>query len=113
MLYKYKRRIHTIQQQLKNINNGDDKTKLNRDEIVAFIKNELSTASLKSIVYHFDTNNSMVYSLLSPDKPGDIIQQLRYEKVKELRSLGKSAKEIAQVTGLSDSYVRKIWNNPS
>jgi DNA invertase Pin-like site-specific DNA recombinase len=52
----------------------------------------------------------MVYTLLEPDKPGDLIQNLRYEKVKELRKEGKTAKEIALCTGLSDSYVRKIWN---
>lgn len=53
----------------------------------------------------------MVYSLLSPNKPGDLIQQLRYEKVKALRQEGKTAKEISEVTGLSDSYIRKIWNH--
>jgi DNA invertase Pin-like site-specific DNA recombinase len=52
----------------------------------------------------------MVYTILEPDKPGDLIQKLRYEKVKELRKEGKTAREIATFTGLSDSYIRKIWN---
>lgn len=111
ILFKYKRRIKRIQEELKKSSESDKKTKLSRLEIETFIKENLQTASLKSIVANFDTNNSMVYNLLSPSKPGDIIQQLRYEKVKELRNIGKSAKQIAEVTGLSDSYVRKIWNN--
>lgn len=111
ILFKYKRRLKRIQEELKKSSEGDKKSKLSRLEIETFIKENLQTASLKSIIAHFDTNNSMVYNLLAPSKPGDIIQQLRYEKVKELRSIGKSAKQIAEVTGLSDSYVRKIWNN--
>lgn len=113
LLLKYKRRLKKIQSELVSTNKDEVKPKLSRADIESFIKDFLPTASLKSIVDHFDTNNSMVYNILAPNKPGDLIQQLRYEKVKELRSEGKSAKQISEVTGLSDSYVRKIWNNPS
>lgn len=107
----YKRRIKNIQSQITISNKGESKTKLNREVIESYINEHLPIASLKSIVDHFNTNNSMVYSLLSPNKPGDLIQQLRYEKVKALRQEGKTAKEISEVTGLSDSYIRKIWNH--
>jgi hypothetical protein len=89
----------------------DQKPKLGREEIEDFVMNNLPIASLKAINTHFATNTSMVYSILAPEKPGDLIQKLRYEKVKELRKEGKKAKDIATQTGLSDSYVRKIWNN--
>lgn len=110
ILITYKRRLQKIQHKLNFANKDQNKPKLSRTEIELYIQEYLPTASLKSIVSHFDTNNSMVYSVLSPDKPGDIIQQLRFAKVKELRSQGKAAKQIAEVTGLSESYVRKIWN---
>lgn len=111
MLFQYKRRIQKMEAVIEETENSEQKPNLSRADIETFIQESLSTASLKSIVSHFDTNTSMVYTLLAPSRPGDLIQQLRYQKVKELRAAGKTAKEIATVTGLSDSYVRKIWNN--
>jgi AraC-like DNA-binding protein len=50
----------------------------------------------------------MVYTVLDPEKPGDLIQKLRHEKVRTLSEEGKPIAEIVSVTGLSDSYIRKI-----
>ena len=108
---QYKRRISLMQEVINNSGKVEEKSKISRLDIEAFIQESLATASLKIIISHFNTNASKVYTILAPDRPGDLIQQLRYEKVKELRREGKTAKEIASVTGLSDSYVRKIWNN--
>jgi hypothetical protein len=52
----------------------------------------------------------MIYAVLAPEKPGDLIQKLRYEKIISMRKEGKLVEEIAAVTGLSHSYIRKIWN---
>ena len=87
------------------------KARITREEIEAFIRDNLSTSSLKTITTHFNTNTSMVYRVLEPEKPGDLIQKVRHQKVKSLRSEGKTAREIASLTGLSETYVRKIWKS--
>ena len=83
---------------------------LTRDDIEQFIRENLEQASLKSIAEKFDTNNAVIYELLSPEKPGALINRLRMEQVKQLRKANKSAKEISQITGFSEYYVRKVWN---
>ena len=107
----YRRRIKRMQNALDSAKVEEVKPQLSREDIENFVRNNLPLASLKTINTHFSTNTSMVYTLLAPEKPGDLIQKLRYDKVKELRKEGKTAKEIATFTGLSDSYIRKIWNN--
>jgi hypothetical protein len=73
-----------------------------------FVRHNLSTASIKSIVEHFNTNNSQIYSILQPEKPGTIIQKLRMEVVMEMRHARIDIKEISRVSGFSVSYIRKI-----
>ena len=105
---RYRRRLQGMQQTLNEIPTPSTKPKINREDIEAFIQENLSTASLKTIISHFETNNSMVYTVLDPEKPGDLIQKLRYEKVRTLSEEGNPIAEIVSVTGLSDSYIRKI-----
>jgi len=81
---------------------------LDHAKIEQYILENLSTASLKSITNHFNTNNSHIYRLLEPDKPGSIIQKLRLQKVKEMQKAGKDVSEISATTGLSELYIRKI-----
>jgi AraC-like DNA-binding protein len=81
-----------------------------KEDIEQFIRENLAIASLKSIADHFKTKTSTIYTILDPEKPGAFIQQLRLEKVMEMRKDKTSAKEIAAITGFSESYVRKIWN---
>jgi hypothetical protein len=103
-----RRQLQVMKEALDNIPQAATKAKLSREDIESFIRENLPTASLKSIISHFDTNNSMVYSVLAPEKPGDLIQKLRYEKVRNLSEEGKPVEEITAATGLSDSYIRKI-----
>jgi hypothetical protein len=109
---RYRKRLRTLEITLTQVGKGEQtpKPRLQRQEIESFIQNHLHTASLKTIIEHFQTNNSMVYAVLNPEKPGDLIQKLRYEKVTSMRKEVKSVQEIAAVTGLSHSYIRKIWN---
>jgi len=81
---------------------------LDREKIQQYIRENLSVASFKSIIDHFNTNKSQVYKLIEPEKPGSIIQKMRLEKVIEMRDEGKELSEIAVVTGLSESSIRKI-----
>lgn len=83
---------------------------LTREKIEEYIRENLSIASLKSITDHFNTNNSQVYRLIEPDKPGSIIQQMRLEKLIELQKEGIDIEAIAEATGLSVSYLKKIRN---
>jgi len=87
--------------------------KISREEIESFIKENLAQASLKSVAEKFKTNNAVIYSLLSPEKPGAFINRLRMEQVHKLRSENKTAREISQRTGFSEYYVRKVWNKKS
>ncbi len=109
VVYRYRGRVRRMEQVIEASLESDAKGRITREEIESFIRDNLSTASLKTIVAHFKTNTSMIYRLLEPEKPGDLIQELRYLHVKTLRSEGKTAREIAGLTGLSETYVRKIW----
>jgi hypothetical protein len=82
--------------------------KVSREQIEAYIKEKLAEASLKSITENFKITTSQVYSILKPDKPGSIIQELRIEMVVDMRNKGMLTKEIALATGLSPSYIRKL-----
>lgn len=106
----YRNKVLSIKKELIESATDETKPKLTLEEIETYIRENLTTASLKTIVAHFNTNTSMIYTILDPEKPGDLIQKIRFEKIKELRAEGKTAKEIAVLTGLSETYVRKIWN---
>jgi hypothetical protein len=84
--------------------------KFGREDIEAFIQENLAMASLKSIADRFQTNNSHIYTLLAPEKPGAFINRLRMEQVIRMRKENRSAREISEQTGFSESYVRKVWN---
>jgi AraC-like DNA-binding protein len=106
LLYRSRRRIKDLQEELPTI----EEPKLTREDIEAFIKENLAQASLKSIAEQFKINNAVIYALLEPEKPGAIINRLRMEQVHKLRKKNIPAKEISQRTGFSEYYVRKVWN---
>jgi hypothetical protein len=111
LLYlRTRNRFKEIREQITGMEAEDTKTKITREEIEAFIRSDLANASVKSIKEHFQTNNAQIYNLLQPEKPGNLINRLRMEIVQEMHAKGALAREIAQKTGLSESYVRRIWN---
>lgn len=81
---------------------------LTADEVIAYIKENLTTVSIKTINKHFNTNTVQLYNILKPQKPGNIITDLRTEIVLMLKKEGKSAKEIAESTGFSESYIYRV-----
>jgi hypothetical protein len=103
---RYRKKLAVANVQIKELNVET----LDREKIEDFIKENLSTASLKSITDHFNTNNSHIYKLIEPEKPGSIIQKMRMDKVIELKNSGKDINEISDATGLSVSYLKKIRN---
>lgn len=78
------------------------------EDVISYIKDNLTTVSIKSINEHFNTNTVQLYNILKPQKPGNIITDLRTEIVLQLRKEGKSAKEIAESTGFSESYIYRV-----
>ncbi len=104
LFYKTSRRLKKMKEDYEELSAD----MLTREKIESYIRDNLAIASLKTITEYFDTNNSRIYNLLVPDKPGNIIQQLRFEKIQEMNASGASASEMAEVTGLSESYIRKV-----
>ena len=83
---------------------------ISRLDIEDYIRENLAVASLKSITDKFETKNANIYTLLAPEKPGAFINRLRMDEVMRMRKEKKSAREISALTGFSESYVRKVWN---
>lgn len=106
MLFRFKRRINRLQEALTQSTDQP----FTRDDVVRYISDNLPSVSLNAINTHFETNSTQVYTILDPEKPGALIQQMRLDKVMEMRKGGARAREIALITGLSESYIRKIWN---
>jgi len=106
LLIKSRRALHKIIEEQHQPQEGT----LTKEEIETFIRENLNVASLKSITEKFQTKNSVIYALLDPEKPGAFINRLRMEQVIKMRSEQKSAKEMSERTGFSESYVRKVWN---
>ena len=86
------------------------KESISREKIEAYINNNLPTASIKTLMDHFKVSAPIIYEALKPERPGSIIQQLRLKTVIEMRQQHKTIEEIAEVTGLSISYLKKIKN---
>ena len=107
LLYRSRRRL----QQMDVERVVADAPEVTREEVERFIRENLALASLKSISEKFGTNNANIYTLLAPEKPGAFINRLRMEQVQKMRADRRSAREIAEQTGFSESYVRKVWNN--
>lgn len=87
------------------------KNTLNKATIETYIKEHLSTVSIKNINEHFDINIRKLYTITYPEKPGTIISNMRIQLLQELRNKEAPVREIAKATGLSISYVRKIKKN--
>ena len=106
LLYRLRHRLRSIKQEMPE----GAVNRTTREDVETFIKENLAQASLKSIAERFQTNNAVIYELLAPEKPGAYINRLRMVQVRRLRKENKSAKEISQLTGFSEYYVRKVWN---
>jgi len=107
LLYLLLNARHQLQKKISQINELSP-TSIDRAKIEEYVRNNLTNASLKSVAEHFNTNNSFIYRLLAPDKPGTIISQIRKVMVENMKREGHSATEISLKTGLSKSYISKI-----
>jgi len=102
----YRRKLKNANQIIDQLQRPNDE--LTREKLEEYILQNLSEVSIKTILDQFNLNAPQLYTILSPDKPGSIIQNLRMEMLKKMREEGKSATEIAKATGFSVSYLKKM-----
>ena len=94
----------TIKKGEKNI---VESPKITKKDIEFFIETNLHRTSLNLICEHFNISVRSLYSIVKPEKPGDLIKQKREQKVKELLQENKyKLTEIASKTGYSLAYLR-------
>lgn len=79
-----------------------------REKIEDYIIHNLPNASIKSILDEFKLSPRQLIRILQPAKPGAIIQDIRLKRVSTMRHEGKTKNEIAEATGLSLSYLKKL-----
>jgi AraC-like DNA-binding protein len=106
LLLRFQKKLKAATATIANLN--EPKAAITREKIETFIESNLPVASIKTLMDEFQLNAPQLYVILKPDRPGTLIQQIRLATVKRMRANGKSHEEIAQVTGLSVSYLKKL-----
>ena len=84
---------------------------INQAQINEYIVSNISSVSINSICDHFELPVNKLYNLLGDKKPGDLIRDERLKIVRQMKIENKSLKEIAQATGFSTSYLKKLLSN--
>ena len=84
---------------------------INQAQIIEYIVSNINSVSITSICNHFELPVNKLYKLLGDKKPGDLIREERLKIVRQMRIENKSIKEIAQATGFSISYLKKLLSN--
>lgn len=82
-----------------------------KEKIESFIVDNISKVSIKMLMDEFKINAPQLYVIFKPNKPGAIIQKIRLEYYKKMKSEGKTNREISEVIGLSVSYLKKLKND--
>lgn len=96
---------HIIEKDIEAENYGE----ATKDNIIYFIQENITTVTIQSIRDQFNLTPIMLYEILGNDKPGEIIRNYRMELVRKYRRIKLSEEEIAQKTGFSISYLKKIY----
>jgi len=103
---RFRRKLKLAEETIETLN--EPSTKVTREMIEEHIQNNLSDASLKMLQDDFKMSSSQLYIILKPDRPGAIIQRIRLGIFRQMREEGKTYTEIAEATGLSVSYLKKL-----
>jgi hypothetical protein len=105
ILYLYKKKLNAAYSTIENL---QPENLITREEIEAFINENIQKASVKSIMDHFQINAPKIYTIFAPEKPGSFIHEKRVTLVKRLRQENKSIEDISFATGFSVAYLKKI-----
>lgn len=106
LLIRSRQKLKSAQRTIEEIQSP--RQSLSKEKIEEYISANLSTASIKTLMDHFEVSAPIIYEMLKPDRPGSIIQELRLKTVKQMRQEGRPIEEMAEATGLSISYLRKL-----
>lgn len=82
---------------------------LTKENIVQFIHTNITNVTIQSICDKFGVTPVRLYELLENDKPGEIIRNHRLNLVRRYRREKKDDTFIAENTGFSISYLKKIY----
>jgi hypothetical protein len=102
LIYRFKKTPKTNKEIKNNII-------LTKENILTFINNNIATVSNKSICDHFNINPVKLYELMEDKKPGEIIREHRVALVRRYRKEKKDEAFIAENTGFSISYLKKVY----
>ncbi len=86
--------------------NVDKKAKA--EEIIAYIDENLKDVTIVNTCHKFKINPLQLNDILGNDKPGELIRSKRLDLVRKMRRDRRREEDIAQVTGFSVSYLKKI-----
>ncbi len=81
---------------------------LRREKIDAYIDSNISTVTIKEISDQFDIKVHELYEIMDGVKPGKYIRDKRVKIVNRMRKEGASTEEIAEKSGFSISYLKKL-----
>ena len=81
---------------------------LRREKIDAYIDSNISTVTIKDISDQFDIKVHELYEIMDGVKPGKYIRDKRVKIVNRMRKEGASTEEIAEKSGFSISYLKKL-----
>ena len=81
---------------------------MRREKIDAYIESNISTVTIKEISDQFDIKVHELYEIMDGVKPGKYIRDKRVKIVNRMRKEGASTEEIAEKSGFSISYLKKL-----
>lgn len=81
---------------------------LRLEKIDAYIESNISTVTIKEISDQFDIKVHELYEIMDGVKPGKYIRDKRVKIVTKMRKEGASTEEIAEKSGFSISYLKKL-----
>ncbi len=105
IVFYYHKRLRSANRAFESLK---PKEAVSREQIEQFITENLNKASVKSITDAFDLNAPKLYAIFAPEKPGSFINEQRIKVVKQLKAEGKTLHEIAEASGFSVEYLKKI-----
>lgn len=76
--------------------------------ILSFIDDNLKDVTIVNVCHEFNINPLQLNEILKTDKPGELIRTKRLDLVRKMRRDRRREEDIAQVTGFSVSYLKKI-----